>query len=484
MLSGRFPNHITSVQPDGSNLCSDFLPLACTILSEKLAGVGYISHFVGKGHLGYETEDHLPINRGFASHVGFLEGSQSYYWGCSSSGRSCNASAAAPGHDMWHDHVPGTDIVEDIYYSANFYTDMAVDIIDQHSKRTEQAPLFLYLPYQNVHSPNQEPAPWETFEYPHWSPGRGSEKEMQVYANMLHMLDSGCGNVSHALKARGMWNSTLMVFSADNGGIGALGNNFPLRGHKHDPWEGGVRATAFIAGGIVPVSLRGTSSGAKFVHIADWYPTFCVLAGADPTNDVVFKGKMRSIDGVNVWPLLTGSNLTSPRPLTPVTEVSIVDSSNPRQWWKLITLAGESGYYTENATQLPGNAHSDTVCLSSAQSDPPQPGRTDPIVNGMPSIRGKPCPVCNATHPCLYEILSDPGEKTNLASKHPEIIARLAPELHKSAYDEQYVAGHLPQAMLQKSYSPYPKGHWKTFLGPCYFKKTGVEPGSDTSLQK
>eukprot|EP01052_Picozoa_sp_SAG31_P039525 SAG31_NODE_5498_length_2499_cov_15.125833_3_plen_65_part_01 len=65
---------MTTVQPDGANLCSDFLPLACTILSEKLAAVGYQSHFVGKGHLGYETTDHLPVNRGFKSHVGYLGG--------------------------------------------------------------------------------------------------------------------------------------------------------------------------------------------------------------------------------------------------------------------------------------------------------------------------------------------------------------------------------------------------------------------------
>ena len=86
MLSGRLPNHITTVQPDGANLCSDFLPLAATLLSEKLTGGGYVSHFVGKGHLGYETMDHLPVNRGFKSHVGYLEGSQSYYWGCGSAG--------------------------------------------------------------------------------------------------------------------------------------------------------------------------------------------------------------------------------------------------------------------------------------------------------------------------------------------------------------------------------------------------------------
>lgn len=47
-LSGRFPNHVSTVQPDGVNLCSDFLPLAFTILPEKLASVGYKNHFVGK----------------------------------------------------------------------------------------------------------------------------------------------------------------------------------------------------------------------------------------------------------------------------------------------------------------------------------------------------------------------------------------------------------------------------------------------------
>jgi hypothetical protein len=56
--------------------------------------------------------------------------------------------------------------------------------------------------------------------------------------------------------------------------------------------------------------------------------------------------------GVDVWPLLTGANATQPRPLTPVTEVSIVDTSDHTRWWKLITLAGQSGYYTTNSTQV------------------------------------------------------------------------------------------------------------------------------------
>ena len=50
---------------------------------------------------------------------------------------------------------------------------------------------------------------------------------------------------------------------------------------KHDPWEGGVRTTAFISGGFVPAQLRGTTSGAKFVHISDWWvPSSTVVATA------------------------------------------------------------------------------------------------------------------------------------------------------------------------------------------------------------
>jgi len=126
-----------------------------------------------------------------------------------------------------------------------------------------------------------------------------------------------------------------------------------------------------MTGGFIPVALRGTNSGNKLVHISDWcaadgplscviclaghltlvagcclgrYPTFCRLAGVDSTDDVTFKGKVRPIDGVDVWDLLTGANSTQPRPYTPVTEVSVVDASDSAHWWKLITLAGQSGY--------------------------------------------------------------------------------------------------------------------------------------------
>ena len=74
-LSGRFPNHINTAQAE---ICSNYLPLQFTLLPARLKAVGYATHMVGKGHLGYMTTDHMPINRGFDSHIGFLAHGERY----------------------------------------------------------------------------------------------------------------------------------------------------------------------------------------------------------------------------------------------------------------------------------------------------------------------------------------------------------------------------------------------------------------------
>ena len=80
-------------------------------------------------------------------------------------------------------------------------------------------------------------------------------------------------------------------------------------------------------------------------------------------------------------------------------------------------------YYTPNATQLAGNAYSDTSCLESCQNDPAQPGRTDGIVNGMPSVKGTACPVCNSTHPCLC-VPPPPSRPLLRLRRLPTLISR------------------------------------------------------------
>jgi hypothetical protein len=123
----------------------------------------------------------------------------------------------------------------------------------------------MYFAIQNVHSPYTLPPAWEVKEFPQmWD---------KTYANMLALLDSATANLTLALHRSGLWDDTLILWTSDNGGIGR-GNNHGLRGHKHDPWEGGTRATAFLSGGFLPPAVRGQSTGPKLVHISDWYPTF------------------------------------------------------------------------------------------------------------------------------------------------------------------------------------------------------------------
>lgn len=154
--------------------------------------------------------------------------------------------------------------------------------------------------------------------------------------------------------------------------------------------------------------------------------------------------------------MLTGANATQPRAVTPTTEVSLIDTSEgPRRWWKLITLAGQSNYYRPDGSTFNGS----NPCLAAAQPDPPQPGRTDPLVNGA-------CPVCNATHPCLFDLLADSTEASNVASERADVVARLAPLVE--ALQTPYVPGHLPASTLAKDYVPINASEWGGFLGPCY----------------
>ena len=201
------------------------------------------------------------------------------------------------------------------------------------------------------------------------------------------------------------------------------------------------------------------------MHIADWYPTLLNLAGLGDiaSDNASFSGVYHDIDGVDVWPMLMGKNSTPPRALTPTSEVGILDSSSEGHLWKLVTLAGQSNYYYKNQTNyVPENAS--LACLESAQPDPYEPGRTDAIVNGK-------CPVCNITSPCLFDLLVDPNEEVNVASQHPDIVARLNDSV--TEFQDYYPGiGRLSAAEIA-NYDKIddPSKHWRGFIGPCYLRK-------------
>ena len=158
----------------------------------------------------------------------------------------------------------------------------------------------------------------------------------QQYHAMVNIMDEVVGNITDAIKAKpGMWENTLVIFSSDNGGPVDLAenaaNNWPLRGGKYSVFEGGIRAIAFVSGGLVPEKLRGSTNDG-IVHIADWYATLAHLAGQDPTDHRAAASGLPPIDSMNVWPFLSGQVATSPR-----TEFAADTNCLVQGDWKLIT---------------------------------------------------------------------------------------------------------------------------------------------------
>ena len=75
-MQGRLPVHHGGMLSDYH---TDDIDLRWSTIAEKLKPAGYRSFWHGKGHTGYKSVAHLPINLGFeGGHVGFLIGQQSY----------------------------------------------------------------------------------------------------------------------------------------------------------------------------------------------------------------------------------------------------------------------------------------------------------------------------------------------------------------------------------------------------------------------
>lgn len=81
-------------------------------------------------------------------------------------------------------------------------------------------------------------------------------------------------SVTAALKAKGIYATTIQIFSSDNGGPtnhneGTFSDNFPMRGGKNTIWEGGNR----LVGAIRGPGIKQRKYEFGLMHGADWMPS-------------------------------------------------------------------------------------------------------------------------------------------------------------------------------------------------------------------
>ena len=279
---------------------------------------------------------------------------------------------------------------------------------------------------------------------------------------MANLLDDELGRIVSALRTRtsvagrSMWNETLLVFQSDNGGeimfAGVCGgNNWPLTGGKFSNWEGGIRVPAFVAGGALPAAARGTVQHG-FVTSWDWYSTFAALAGVDPTDVMAAAAGLPPIDSINVWPMLSGANTSSPRSVVIIGDTSALGYNADGQ-----TLVGglidARGYKILVGPQNKGRLISQYV-----QTGPSWPNTSSHI---EPQLHNKLCGRSSQTG-CLFNVFDDPTERKNIAAEQPkrfeEMLQRID-VLQKSVYspDRGKADPHACEVAEQR-------GYWGPFL--------------------
>jgi arylsulfatase I/J len=277
---------------------------------------GYKTAMTGKWDAGMATPQHTPMGRGYDSFYGYYQHANSYWdkgAGIQAVGEIdiClnkftdlsieNATYRGGETDPTALDATCDDGTEDNEgcYEEHLFTQNTLRVLDAHDPNDPSSgPLFLFHSFHLIHTPLQVPKSYiRKAEARMAGNGTGSaghddesfffdDSARKNYSAMVHYMDDVIGVITAKLKAKGMWEDTLVAFLSDNGGpIYKLGgaNNHPLRGGKFGDFEGGIRTNALVTGGFVPDASRGTRYSG-IVSIADWYGLFCDLAGADPTD--------------------------------------------------------------------------------------------------------------------------------------------------------------------------------------------------------
>jgi len=382
------------------------------------------------------------------------------------------AAGFAPGNtmDFWCSREPcwglngtsyhmgrnGQVVGDDQHYGDLVYTKEALRIIAEHDI---QVPLFFYIAFQNNHEPLEAPDDYIEMYPSSW------RQDRRWYAAMTTYWDTMLGKIVSAVKAKGMWNNTLMVLTTDNGGPtywarpeveknfpplvpgakkgyahGGGANNWPLRGSKVSNWEGGTRGASFVSGGFLPEAVRGTVLG-EMIHVTDWYSTFCHLAGVDPkdpsavgTRSDGSKFNLPAIDSINIWGLISGIEERSPRNEIPITiDMPLMNGSSALIVGEYKLLLGPQSFSFWQGPAFPNGSNSEPY------------GRWPPynmVDCGKAEIRFHNITIQEMEGGCLFNIREDPSETKDLAKELPDVLERLKQrylELKSTALDQRSV---------------------------------------------
>jgi arylsulfatase A-like enzyme len=262
-------------------------------------------------------------------------------------------------------------------YLTDLIGNEAVRLIE---RQDPSKPFFLYFASLAIHAPYQAPQ-----KYKDRYPGI-KDANRQTYAATTSALDDQVGRIVAALEKRGMRDNTLILLASDNGGptsgmfaTGARSPEEPAQEGtqlnaqtpvSNTPFRGGKGS--LYEGGVRVPALANWPGKLKPsvvnepVGMIDIMPTLLALTGGTESPDHPFDGK-------NIWPTIAEGKPSPHEDL--LINVEAFRGAIRKGNWKLIKIAL-------------------------------LPGKTE-----------------------LFDLSRDPGETTNLADQHPEIVRDLESRL-------------------------------------------------------
>lgn len=174
-----------------------------------------------------------------------------------------------------HKGIPGKGPAETHGSSSRQQTDVALEMLDSIGN---QRRFFLWIHYYDPH--------YDYEKHPGFDFG---DEPIDLYDSEIAFTDQQIGRLFDSLRARGVWNKTVVVVTGDHGeGFGEHG--IDLHGYH-----------LYRAQTKVPLIMRVPGLAPKVITTPvghdDILPTLANLAGAQPTTDMMGRSLLGMIDG-------------------------------------------------------------------------------------------------------------------------------------------------------------------------------------------
>lgn len=223
-------------------------------------------------------------------------------------------------------------------------------------------PFFLYYAHNYPHTPYKASKRFA-----------GSSAD-GVRGDMMQELDWSIGQMMQALREKGVADNTMVIFASDNGPTKTEYAR-PYRGTKYVTFEGGHRVPFIVHW---PTLIKRSAVSDTPINAMDLFPTLSQIIHQSLPTD-------RMYDGESLVPLLHGQPLKR-------------KVSQP--------------FYYYNCENL------QAVRLGDWKLHLPRTPAQLPFWDKNSAFK-------NLEEPVLYNLSSDPTEKTNVAVEHPDVVAHI-----------------------------------------------------------